>query len=296
MDLFKERVIQEWGAHGYSFFSETIWSSSLQQKDLQRIRKFLTNASIDNADVSLVRPSDSTTPRQRWSKHYDASGQCISLLREELIVEGSNNLKLTFCYKNIEQQQRGHINEIHTVNILRLVFGVPIARELLLTRNFVNDTCQPVLSSDVGFASCFDTQTLNFFSNPDIESARIRQLPPETTILIDKAFAQAFPIERFVLMWLAFEAILSSLPITGSNGEKRKKYFAQELGSPKINEEVHRLFNTRCNIFKEGKFSSDQVEKDCWSLYAAIQLAILEECDQRKAFISGYESTLPVAV
>ena len=184
-------------------------------------------------------------------------------------------------------------SRIHTINILRLVFGVPIARELLLTRNFANDTCQPALSSDVGFASYFDTQSLNFFSNPDIENAKIRQLPAETTILIDKAFSQTFPIERFVLMWLAFEAILSSLPINGSNGEKRKKYFAQELGSQKINEEVHRLFNTRCDIFKQGKFSSDQIEKDCWSLYAAIQLAILEECHQRKAFISVYESTLP---
>lgn len=296
MDPFKERIIQECGAHGYSFFSETIWSSSLQQKDLPRIRKFLANASIGNADVSLVRPADSATHRQRWSKHYDASGQCISLLREELIVEGSNNLKLTFCYTNREQQQNGHTNEIHTVNILRLVFGVPIARELLLTRSFANDTCQPALSSDIGFASYFDTQSLNLFSNPDIENAKIRQLPAETTILIDKAFSQTFPIERFVLMWLAFEAILSSLPIEGSNGEKRKIYFSKELGSQKINHEVHRLFNTRCNLFKEGKFSIDQVEKDCWSLYAAIQLAILDECDQRKAFISGYESILPATV
>jgi hypothetical protein len=294
MDPFKERIIQEWGTQGYSSFSETIWSSSLRQKDLPRIRKFLTNAGICNADVSLVRPPDSTTPRHRWSKHYDASGQCISLLREEFIPEGSNNLTFTFCYKNSEDKNSGHTNEIHTINILRLVFGVPIARELLLTRSFSNDTCQPAHSSDVGFASCFDTQSLNFFNDPDIENSKIRKLPPETTILIDKAFSQTFPIERFVLMWLAFEAIISSLPINGSNGDKRKKYFAQELGSQKINEEIHRLFNTRCDIFKQGKFSSDQIEKDCWSLYAAIQLAILEECDQRKAFILGYESTLPI--
>jgi hypothetical protein len=292
MDPFKERIIQEWSAQGYSFFSETIWSSSLQQKDLPRIRNFLSNASIDNADVSLARPPDSTTPRHRWSKHYDASGQCISLLRDDFIPEGSNNLKITFCYKNSEDKHGGHTNEIHTINILRLVFGVPIARELLLTRTFSNDTCLPTLNSDVGFASYFDTQNLNFFNNPDIENSKIRQLSAETTILIDKAFSQTFPIERFVLMWLAFEAIISSLPISGTNGEKRKKYFAQELGSKKINEEVHRLFNTRCDIFKQGKFSCDQIEKDCWSLYAAIQLAILDECDQRKAFISGYESTL----
>jgi hypothetical protein len=213
-------------------------------------------------------------------------------LRDDFIPEGSNNLKITFCYKNSEDKHGGHTNEIHTINILRLVFGVPIARELLLTRTFSNDTCLPTLNSDVGFASYFDTQNLNFFNNPDIENSKIRQLSAETTILIDKAFSQTFPIERFVLMWLAFEAIISSLPISGTNGEKRKKYFAQELGSKKINEEVHRLFNTRCDIFKQGKFSCDQIEKDCWSLYAAIQLAILDECDQRKAFISGYESTL----
>lgn len=293
MDPFKERIVQAWAPLGYSFFSETIWSSSLQRKDLPRIRKFLANTAIDNADVSLVSPPDSTTPRQRWSKHYDASGQCISLLREEFIAEGSNNLKLTFCYTSSEQLHEAHTNEIHTINILRLVFGVPIARELLLTRSFANDTSQPAHSSDIGFASYFDTQSLNLFSNPDIENAKIRQLPTEITILLDKAFAQTFPIERFVLMWLAFEAIISSLPINGSNGDKRKKYFAQELGSQKINKEIHRLFNTRCDIFKQGKFSSDQIEKDCWSLYAAIQIAILEECDQRQAFISGYEGTLP---
>lgn len=292
MDPFKKRIIQEWGVQGYSFFSETIWSSSLQQKDLARIRKFLTNALICNADVSLVRPSDSNTPRQRWSKHYDETGQCKSLLREEFIPEGSNNLKLTFCYRNSEDKHDGHMNEIHAINILRLVFGVPIARELLLTGSFSNDTAQSVYSSEVGFASYFDTQSLNLFNSPDIENAKIRQLPAETTILIDKAFSQTFPIERFILMWLAFEAIISSLPIKGSNGDKRKKYFAQELGSQAINKEIHRLFNTRCDIFKRGKFSSDQIEKDCWSLYAAIQLVILEECDQRKAFILGYENTL----
>jgi hypothetical protein len=296
MEPFKERIIQEWGTQGYSFFRETIWSSSLQQKDLPRIRQFLTNAAICNADVSLVIPADSSTSRKMWSKHYDASGQCISLLREQFIPEGSNNLKLTFCYINSEDNQSGHTNEIHAVNILRLVFGVPIARELLITRSFSNDACQPAASSDVGFASYFDTQSLNFFNSPDIENSKIRQLPPETTILIDKAFSQTFPIERFVLMWVAFEAIISSLPINGSNGDKRKKYFVQELGSQKINDEIHRLFNTRCEIFKQGKFSIDQIEKDCWSLYAAIQLAILEECDQRKAFISGYESTLPTTV
>lgn len=296
MDPFKERIIQEWGTLGYSFFSEQIWSSSLQIEDFPRIRKFLANAAIDNVDVSLVRPPDNTTPRLRWSNHYDASGQCISLLREEFIAGGSNNLKLTFCYTSSEQQNGAHTTEIRAINILRLVFGVPIARELLLTRSFANDTCHPALSSDIGFASYFDTQSLNFFSNPDIENAKIRQLPTEATILLDKAFSQTFPIERFVLMWLAFEAIISSLIINGSNGEKRKKYFLQELNSQKINEEIHRLFNTRCDIFKQGKFSDDQIEKDCWSLYAAIQLAILEECDQRKAFISGYESTLPTTI
>ena len=296
MVSFKERIIQEWGMQGYSFFSETIWSSSLQQKDLPRIRKFLTNATICNADVSLVRPPDSSTSRQRWSKHYDVSGQCISILIEEFIPEGSNNLKLTFCYKNSEEKQNGHTQEVHTINILQLVFGVPIARELLLTRSFSNDTCQPSYESDVGFASYFDTQMLNILNDPDIESSKVRQLPVETTILLDKAFSQTFPVERFVLMWIAFEAVISSLPISGSNGVKREKYFAQELGSKKINDEILRLFNTRCNIFKQGKFSGEEIEKDCWSLYAAIQLAILEECEQRKAFMLGYERILPTKV
>lgn len=292
MDAFKDRIIQEWAGVSFSFFSESIWSSSLQQKDLSRIRSFLINSEISNVDISLVIPPDSSTSRQRWSKYYDVSGQCVSSLVEEPIPGGSNNIKFTFCYSSSDDRRDGQTQELHTINILRLVFGVPIARELLLTRSFSSDTYQPISHSEKGFASYFDTQNLNFFNDPDIEKARVRQLPPESTILLDKAFSQTFPIERFVLMWSAFEAVISSLPIPGTNGDKRKKYFNNELGSQIINNEVFRLHRIRCDIFKEGKFSADQIEKDCWSLYAALQLAILEDSEQRQAFTLGYESTL----
>lgn len=293
MDSFKDRIIQEWGKGGFSVFRETIWSSSLQHIDLPRIRNFLTKNNIDNVDVSLVIPQNGhNTHRMRWMKYYDKSGQCISSLREETIPDNSNNLKLTFCYTSKEEEQNNETQTIHTVNTLRLVFGVPIARELLIIRHFSNNQDDPLRHSDTDFASMFDTQSLNMFNNPDIEESKVIRIPNEATILLDKAFSQTFPAERFILMWLAFETIINSLPMTGSNGDKRKKFFKDILNSEIINIEVYRLFQLRCDMFKEGKISEPNIEKECWSLYSAIQLTIMEDCEQRQAFVSGYEKIL----
>jgi hypothetical protein len=292
MDNFKNTIIQEWGEHGFSVFRETIWSSSLQQIDLPRIRHFLAKNNIKNVDVSLVIPQNDDTYRMRWAKHYERSGQCISTIREVPIQANSNNLKLTFCYESREDEQNHETQTVHTVNILRLVFGVPIARELLIIRHFYNDENDPVFHSDKDFASMFDTQTLNMFDVLAIEESEVIKIPEEATILLDKSFSQTYPPERFVLMWLAFEAIINSFSGKEANGTKRKKFFKEELSSDVINDEVFRLFQVRCDIFKEGKVSESSIEKACWSLYAAIQLTIMKNCEQRQAFVFGYERIL----
>lgn len=293
MDNFKNRIIQEWTKQGFSIFRETIWSSSLQQIDLPKIRNFLTKNDVNNVDVSLSIPQKGhNTHRMRWMKYYERSGQCMSSLREEPIPDNSNNLKLTFCYKNTEEEQNNETQIIQIVNTLRLIFGVPIARELLVMRHFSNNQNDPIRHSDTDFASMFDTQLLNMFNNPNIEESKVIKTPVEATILLDKAFSQTFPAERFILMWLAFETIINSLPVTGSNGDKRKKFFKDILKSEIINNEVYRLFQLRCDMFKEGKISNPDIEKECWSLYAAIQLTIMEDCPQRQAFLSGYENML----
>lgn len=292
-DNFKNRMIQEWGKHGFSVFRETIWSSSLQQVDLPKIRTFLTKNNVNNIDVSLVIPQKGhNTHRMRWVKYYERSGQCISSINEEFIPANSNNLKLTFCYRSKEEEQNNETQTVHTVNILRLVFGVPIARELLILRHFSNDISIPTQNSDTDFASMFDTQSLNMFNDPAIEESKIIKIPNEATILLDKAFSQTYPPERFILMWLAFEAIINSFSGKEENGKKRQKFFKDDLKSDVINEEVYRLFRRRCDMFKEGKISEPNIEKACWSLYAVIQLTIMENCEQRQAFVSGYEKIL----
>ncbi|WP_438464295.1 hypothetical protein [Marinomonas sp. PE14-40] len=292
MDHFKKTMLNEWSELGFSVFRETIWSSSIQQIDLKKIRRLLTYNNINNVDVSLVIPQDSNTTRMRWTTHYERSGQCISSIREEFIPANSNNLKLTFCYKSREEEQNRKNQTVHIVNILRLLFGVPIARELLFVRNYCNDNLEATRSSDEGYASKFDNQKLNMFDNPAIEESKILEIPDEATILIDKAFSQTYPSERFVLMWLAFEAIMNSFPGNKDNGKKRIKFFRDDLKSDSINDEVYRLFKVRCDMFKEGKTSNSSMEKDCWSLYSVIQLTIISDCEQRKAFISGYEREL----
>ncbi|WNL30179.1 hypothetical protein [Aliarcobacter cryaerophilus] len=292
MDNFKNTIIQEWGERGFSVFRETIWSSSLQQIDLPRVRNFLAKNNINNVDVSLAIPQNNNTSIMRWAKHYERSGQCISSNRDVHIPANSNNLKLTFCYKSQEEELKYETQTIHTANILRLVFGVPIARELLIIRHFYNDNNTPIFHSDKDFASMFDTQSLNMFDNPAIEESEIIKIPEEATILLDKSFSQTYPPERFVLMWLAFEAVINSFPGKEKNGEKRKKFFKEILRSDIINNEVIRLFKIRNDIFKEGKVSESIIEKACWSLYATIQLTIMADCEQRRAFQVGYEKIL----
>ena len=130
------------------------------------------------------------------------------------------------------------------------------------------------------------------FDAPAIEDAEVMKMPDEATILLDKAFSQTYPAERFILMWLAFETIINSLPGEETNGKKRQKFFNDDLKSDIINNEVHRLFRLRNDIFKEGKIFKPDIEKECWSLYSVMQLTIMRNCPQRQAFLSGYEKIL----
>lgn len=292
MNNFRIRLINEWGPRGFKFFEETIWSSSLQKADSPKIRDFLATNDFNNVDTSILIPPDNKTFRIRWVRYYQASGQCVSDGHPVPIPAGSNHLKLTFCYDCAETRQQRRNQAVVVANALRLVFGVPVARELILVSRFSEEEIETGISSDVGYASPFDTQSLNMFENPPIEGAELIPLPEEAAILLDKAFAQTFPNERFILMWLAFEAIIHSHPGRAENGKKRKKFFREELKSDLVSEEVFRLFKLRNDAFKEGRFSHPHFDQECWSLYAALQLAIMKDCPQRSALLSGYENTL----
>ncbi len=289
-----DRVVKEWHAEGYCFFEETVWSSSVQQNDLKRVCDFLSNNDINNVDVSIVSPPDDSTKKIDWIKYFRADGQCVSTNIEVSIPARSNNLKLTFCYKNSEEHIRHQKDKDHVVNALRLIFGVPIAHKMVFRRFFEVGESETRFFSETGFASFFDTQNLNFFDSPPIEKAEVICIPEEASNRLNKAFSQTFPEERFIFLWLAFEAIINSFDYQGSNGEKRRKFFTDELGSEVLNAEVFRLFKVRCEVFKEGRFSKGSIEDECIKLYSIIQISILKDCPQRKAFIEGFEGSLSI--
>ncbi|OAL83874.1 hypothetical protein AY605_08960 [Acinetobacter sp. SFD] len=284
----RKKLAEDWGCGGISYIEESIWSSTIQQKDLNRIREFLSKNNFKYVDISIVRPPNNKTEQMKFRTHYDEPGQCFSTNYGISIPKNSNNLKLTVGLESELKNQEYQTKTLHIINSLRVIFGVPIARELMFTALASTEKFIEVgMSSELGYASKFDVQSLNLYKN--IEYSELRELPIDALILLDKAFQQKFPHERFVLMWVAFEAIINSLPMTGSNGEKRKKYFLEELASEVANEEVRRLHNLRGDVFKEAKFSEEDVEEINWSLYMAIQLAILSDCPQRQAFLGRYE-------
>lgn len=288
-DHFMEKIIGIWGKKGYSEFYETIWTSSLKHKYLGKVRTFLANNNYENIDISIVIPPHDDTFRLKWIKYYDIDGNCISTNRDITIPAQSNNLKITSCYKDEKDRSEGISHHMQTINTLRLIFGVPIARELILTRTFsINKSC-PHIHSESGFASYFDTQTINLFETPPIEQAKTNKIPEAASILLSKSFEQTFPTERFVLLWLAFESMIDSLPGSGNNGDKRKRFFIDVLKSNLINDTVFKLFLLRCKLFKEGKTQEKTLEKACWFLYQVIQITILEKCPQRDEFAKGLE-------
>ncbi|WP_454863715.1 hypothetical protein [Pseudomonas hormoni] len=292
MENFRERITKEFESQGLRFFRETLWSSSLQRSDLPRIRYFLQRNNFHGVDVALSSPPDDTTSRIKWSRHYDSSGQCISLPAPVVIPGGSNHLKLTFGYPNQVLRDTDRPKEFVVVNSLRLIFGVAVARELIVT-SFFGVQEELAMHSDVGYASKFDIQSNDLFDDPPIQDSEVISIPEEAAFFLEKAFVQEFPSERFVLMWLAFEAIINiSIEKGSTNGERRKTFFKEVLQSDVANAEVYRLFQLRCEIFKEGRASNLSIEDDCWSLYAALQLVILKNCEQRRAFLSAYETVI----
>ncbi|WP_394178426.1 hypothetical protein [Marinomonas posidonica] len=293
MDSIRDSMVKRAEDKGFTFFRETTWSSSLKQKDLSKVRDFLSNNFFGNVDVSLVVPMKNENLDLKWVNYYDAGNdmQPCSTLQNKFIPAGSNNIKLTFCYFSEEEEKAKNSQTLYIVNSLRLIFGVPIARELIFVRRFSTKS-DAVMSSDVGYASVFITQSLNMFENPPIEGAELINISEEAMILLDKAFLQKYEIERFILMWLAFEALGNDCFKGKNNGKKREWFCINELKSSLINDEVNRLYRIRCDMFKEGKKSSSTMGDECWSLYAILQLAIMKNCPQRDAFLRGYEKKL----
>lgn len=272
-----------------SFIAETLWSSSLQKVDLPRIRAFLKNNGFENIDVALASPQGAQAARMRWVTYYDSTGRCHSLPHDVPIPVGSMFLKMAFSYQSADEREAGRVKSISIANTLRLIFGTPVARELVLVMHGKSDSQVRSIVSDEGFASAFDIQNPNMFEDPPIEEAKLRPLPLEASTLLDSAFVQHYPYERFILMWLAFEAVIHTHSGAGGNGRKRRRYFSEELGSQIVSDEVKRIFSIRNDTFKEGRLDGIDFDQACWSLYAALQLALLEDCPQRRAYLSGYE-------
>jgi len=220
-----------------SYFAQTLWSSSLPRKELGRVQKFLKGNGFNGIDVALASPEGTDAERVRWANFYNSEGACFSEGQATPIPVGAMFLKLTFAYKSKEARDAERSQRTHIGSALRLVFGAPIARELVQEWYIDTDQSKPYSLSDTGFASYFDTQKLNLFDNPSIEDSRL----------------------RFI------------------------------LSSQIASDEVTRIFRVRNDSFKEGKFESVQFDQISWSLYAAFQLVVLEDCPQRDAFLAGYE-------
>lgn len=288
----RQRVVEAGKQVGSYFFVETMWSSALSKDDLSLVRKFLTGNGAAEVDAALVCAPDAQDKKTQWSRHYDTDGNCVVHGYDAPIPAKAVFLKLTFGYPTCDQADAQHPERIAIATAIRLVFGVPAAREFILEARYSGDDLEGERISDIGYASMFDTQNINRYTHPPIESAKLRAVPTEAAILLDKAFSQRFPQERFILMWSAFEAAANTLPDPGSNGEKRQRYFKNELGSDVANNEIYRIFQVRNDAFKEGRFANLNFEQECWSLYAAIQLVLMEDCPQRHAFLKGYEQAI----
>lgn len=290
MASHRQRIVDELGAQGFSFFTEEIWSSAISPQDLDVIRTFLHANRWDNIDVSVISPQDGATTRIRWDTYYNMDGQCLVVPVETPILPSMMFLRLVFGYREQQQRDSARPREAIVTSSLRLIFGIPVARELVLTSHFSSDNQNAGHFSEIGYASLFDGQDINVFNSPPIGLAKIKRMTADAAILIDKAFTQKFPTERFVLLWSAFEAVTHELPYPGTNGKKRQKFYQGELGSDLANSEIIRLFNIRNQLFKEGMLEETHSDEASWSLYAALQLMILEAGEQRRSFLMGYEA------
>ncbi|WGH78215.1 hypothetical protein [Jannaschia ovalis] len=223
---------------------------------------------------------------------YGPEGRPVSSLSEIAVPENSTFLKITARFLTAQERDLGRVRMLSAANLLRMTFGIPAAREACLFWRSDEGRSENRWVSDPAYASFFDTQALNLFGDPPIEEAKIRRIPDEAHILIDKALSQRFPEEAFILLWVAFEAIISAFPGNQTNGEKRKRYFKGTLMSNDANEEVRMLHRVRGDLFKEGRADLPELSLAIQSLYCAIQLSILEDCPQRAAFLRGYEAQI----
>jgi hypothetical protein len=267
-----------------------MYSSNAEVSDIRSIENFLCKNGYKNFDVTLARPGEGAT-KLIWISYYNEDGQPHVREYALPIEPNSNYLKLTFAFNSEEARLNGKEDISSAVNAVRLMFGVCAARRLTLHSQYdLNNPLQGPFS-EVGYASSFDVQIFNRFKDPPLEEADITKIPKEASILLEKAFSQSFPEETFILMWLAFEAIIRRFP-GESNGKRREYFFNRELKSHLVNNEVIRLSKVRHSLFKEGRYSELKLESDYWSLYKAMQIATLNQCAQRQKFLKGYEQDI----
>jgi hypothetical protein len=292
MSSMHERIIDEFEKRGLKFFREVLYSSAFQISDLPRVRSLIAENGFDNVDVALLRLDEGTIHRYFPMQLCTIEGQFMQYwLAVELPTPTKLNfLKLTLAFSSEEDMENADFEITKLVNLLRVIFGTPAAKEQQFQGAFSKDNIagQQILLK--GFASYFDSQGLNLFNIPPIEEARLRPMTKGIATLLESAFTQRYPEVQFVLMWLALEAVVNSFPGGSNNGEKRKRYFLHELGSSAANQEVKRLHDLRGNIFKQGDFlPQKKLSMATWSLYWVLQLAMLDACPQRDEFLKGFE-------
>lgn len=273
------------------FVSQTLWTTTLEAEHLPRVRSFLNVNGFGELGVSIVWPSQDGQTRLSWSKFYDRQGNIQSRSYEIPIPAGSTFLKLQRSNVSAESRDSEAWLFVAAANVLRIAFGASAARELVLTFHLDGDS-SPRWLSDVGYGSPFDTQSINTLDNPTIECAQLRQLPNVTHTLRNKAFDMKYEHERFILLWLAFETIFSSLEGKEKNGLKRGNFFLTELGSQLVNAEVKRIKSIRDSVFKDAGQQIHDFARINLALFSMIQLATIVDCPQRTVLLSRLESQI----
>lgn len=274
MEMFKDE-----------FLLQAVWSTSLKASQLHKARNFLAKNKFLDISIQLVK-SESEKFRKMMIDFHFPDETSFNLITGSLeFPEESVFLALeTYCSgKNTLDYEHGRC--INAANALRLAFGSPIARDVVFFQHKSLDGGKGFTLGTEASINKFDRQEL--FTDGD--ELKFRVLSPEVSVLVDAALSPTSDTKRFIMLWLAFEAVANSFPYKGSNGEKRSYYYKEELGSDVANNEVFRLFKIRNDLFKEGIKAEKNLTDSNWSLYLALRLAVMEDCPCRISYLKNYE-------
>lgn len=267
------------------FLLQAVWSTSLKVSQLHKAKEFLSRNNFLDISVSLVKSNSENFSKMFIDFHFTDEKSYKLITGSMEFPEESVFLVLeTYCSgKNRLDYEHGRC--INAANLLRLAFGSPIARDIVFFQHKSLDGEKGFTLGTEKLITKFDRQELFI----DGDELKFRKLSPEVGILVDAALSPTSDTKRFIMLWLAFEAVTNSFPYKGSNGEKRSHYYKEELGSDIADREVFRLFKIRNDLFKEGVNKEKFLNESNWSLYLALRLGVMEECPGRSSYLKSYE-------